>query len=395
MISLGVKQLDDIIGGGVEEGSSIAFVGSIEYDNVILMHQAAHEALKKGKRVLIVDFRQPPSKLLKELRNHGVDYGDFLGKSLTILDGYSNLYGHGKGGENVLPDPLDLGITTAIIKEALQRGEYDILVIDDVASQYVLQSDAKGYVKAIVRLVRSAKSLGKTVFVAVCADVFEGSSLAAVLLPFDYVVDVAGGVVEVKRSPQPLKVAEPKFSYVRNREGIRLRKELYQSVEGLKAHLQPGEGGTLWLRALVDQRVQVREEETEKRLIETIYDFLGPDRGRELLYVWGRKQFVGYGEYSKRHSTGVREALEDLFKFTLASGGGKLELVELSDSLVVIRGKNLFPGGEGYHYPLHPNYAGSFAQFLTEFTGKPWEGEETKCEAMGAEHCEIVLRKVE
>ena len=394
MISLGVKYLDEIVGGGVEEGSSIAFVGSIEYDNIILMHQAVFEALKSGKKVLVTDFRQPLPMLLRELENHGVNYGTFLGKSLTILDGYSNLYGHGKSGENVLPNPLDLGITTAIIKETLQKGRYDILVLDDVASQYVLQSDPRGYVKAIVRLVKSAKSAGKTVFVAVCSDIFEGPNLAALLLPFDYVIAVSGGVVEVRRSPRPLRVVEPRFSYTRTAKGIRLRKELYQSVEGLKSQLQPGEGGTLWLRDLVGQRVQIREEETEKRLIETVYDFLGLDRGKELLYTWGRKQFIGYGEYSKRHSTDVREALEDLFRFTLASGGGQLELVELSSSMVVIRGRNLFPGGKGYPYPLHPNHAGAFAQFLTEFTGEPLEGEETKCEAMDAGHCEIVLRKV-
>ncbi len=394
MISLGVKYLDDILGGGVEEGSSVAFVGSIEYDNVILMYQAVLEALREDKRVLVVDFRQPLSTLLKELKDHSMDYGTFLGKSLTVLDGYSNLYEPGGRGENVLPNPLDLGITTAIIKETLRKGEYDILAIDDIASQYVLHSDSKSYIRAIVRLVRSAKSLGKTVFVAVYADVFEKSHLAAVLLPFEYIIEVAGGVVEVRRSSHPIRVVEPRFSYTRTQMGIHLRKELYQSVEGIKSQLQEGEEGTLWLRDLIGQRVQVREEETEKRLIETIYDFLGPEDGKELLYTWGKKQFIGYGEYSKKHSTSVEDALEDLFKFTLASGGGKLELIEFSNSTVIIRGKHLFPGGKGYSYPLHPNYAGAFAQFLTEFTGERWEGEETLCEAMGAEHCEIVLKKV-
>ncbi|WP_297481136.1 RAD55 family ATPase, partial [Thermococcus sp.] len=177
MLSLGVRQLDEVLGGGVEEGSSIAFVGSIEYDNIILMHQAVMEALKAGKKVLIVDFRQPPPTLLKELKNHGIDYRPFLNDSLTILDGYSNLYGQTvQSGENILPNPLDLGITTAIIKEKLQKGNYDILVIDDLTSQYTLQSNPKSYIKAIVRLTNSVKSLGKFTFVALYADVFDKSS---------------------------------------------------------------------------------------------------------------------------------------------------------------------------------------------------------------------------
>ncbi|WP_297549224.1 V4R domain-containing protein [Thermococcus sp.] len=395
MLSLGVKQLDEILGGGVEEGSSVAFVGSIEYDNVILMHQAVFEALTSGRKVLLVDFRQPIKTLLKELKNHGIDYEPFLNESLTIFDGYSNLYGQTvQSGKNVLPNPLDLGITTAIIKEELQKGNYDILVVDDVTSQYTLQSNPKSYIKAIVRLTNSVKSLGKATFVALCADVFDKSSLATILIPFDYVIEVSREVVEIKRSPKPLRVIEPRFSYIRTNKGISLKKELYQSLEGLKAQLQAGENGTIWIKDLKAHRVQIREEETERSLIETVYDFLGFEKGKELLYVWGKKQFIGYGEYSKRHSTDIEEALEDLFKFTMASGGGKLELVELSESTVIIKGTNLFPGGKGYPYPLHPNYTGSFAQFLTEFTGKHWEGEETKCEAMGAEHCEFVLRKV-
>ncbi|GAB6135334.1 V4R domain-containing protein [Thermococcus prieurii] len=392
MLSLGVRQLDDILGGGVEEESSVAFVGSIEYDNVILMHQAVLQALRDGKRVLLVDFRQPPPTLLKELKNHGIDYEPFMGKSLTILDGYSNLYGQAtQSGKDVLPNPLDLGITTAIIKEALQKRNYEILVIDDVTSQYTLQSNPKIYIKAVVRLVNSVKSLGKTTFVAVCSDVFERSDLAAILIPFDYIIEASNGKITIKRTLQPLRVLEPKFAYVRTKAGINPVKEHYQSLEGLKTHLKAEEDGTIWIG---DVRVQITEEPAERSLIETVYDFLGPEKGKELLYAWGKKQFLGYGEYSKKHSSNVEEALEDLFKFTMAGGGGKLELVELSDSVVIARGTNLFPGGKGYPYPFHPHYAGSLAQFLTEFTGERWEGEETKCEAMGAEHCEFVLRKM-
>jgi KaiC/GvpD/RAD55 family RecA-like ATPase len=341
MLSLGVKQLDDILGGGVEEGSSVAFVGSVEYDNVILMYQAVLEALKDGKLVLVVDFRQPPSTLLKELRNHSIDCGPFLGKSLTILDGYSNLYGKGvQSGRNVLPNPLDLGITTAIIREILREDKYDILVIDDVTSQYILQASPKIYIKAVVRLVNSVKSLGKTTFVAIYSEVFEKSDLAAILMPFDYVIGVSMGVIEVKRSFQPIRVVEPRFAYIRTRKGIIPMEEHYQSLEGLKAQLRAGETGTIWLREV---RVQIVDEITEKSLIEAIYDYLGPEKGKELLYLWGKKQFMGYGEHSKKHNTNVEKALEDIFKFTIASGGGKLELVELSDSVVIIRGTNLFP----------------------------------------------------
>lgn len=180
MLSLGLRELDEMLGGGVEEGSSVAFIGSIEYDNIILMHQAVLEALKAGKKVLLVNFRQPPQTLLRELRNYGIDYGPYLDGPLTLMDGYSNLYGTGEqGGKNVIPNPLDLGITTAIIKDVLQKENYDILAIDDVTSQYTLQSNPKTYIKAVVRLINSVKFFGKASFVAINTDVFEKPDLAA------------------------------------------------------------------------------------------------------------------------------------------------------------------------------------------------------------------------
>lgn len=392
MLSLGLRELDEMLGGGVEEGSSVAFIGSIEYDNIILMHQAVLEALKDGKKVLLVNFRQPPQTLLRELRNYGIDYEPYLDGPLTLMDGYSNLYGTGgQGGKNVIPNPLDLGITTAIIKDILQKENYDILAIDDVTSQYTLQSNPKTYIKAVVRLINSVKFFGKASFVAVNTEVFEKPDLAAVLIPFDYVIEVARGIIKVKRSFQPLRVVEPKVPYIRTQRGICSMKEHHQSIEGIKAQLKAGKNGTLWLG---NDRVQIVDEETERSLIETIYGFLGPEKGKGLLYTWGKKQFIGYGEYARKYEADLKKSLEDIFKFTLASGGGRLELVELSDSVVVVRGTSLFPGGEGYPHPIHAHYAGALAQFLTEFTGERWEGEETKCEAMGARYCEFVLRKV-
>ena len=251
------------------------------------MHQAVFEALKDGKRVLMVDFRQPPSTLLRELENHGVDYEQFLDKSLTILDGYSNLYGQGvRGGKNVLSNPLDLGITTAIIRELLQRENYDLLVIDDVTAQYTLQTNPKTYIKAVVRLVNSVKLLGKTTFVAVCSEVFEKPDLTAILIPFDYVVKVSNGVISVKRSLRPLRIPEPEFSYVRTKRGLLPTGEYYSSFEGLKSHLKFGEDGVILLGGT---RVQIVDEKAERALVETAYGFLGVERGREFLYAWGQE----------------------------------------------------------------------------------------------------------
>ncbi|WP_457742314.1 V4R domain-containing protein [Thermococcus sp.] len=392
MIPVGIKPLDTALGGGIKEGSTVAFVGSIEYDHVILMHQTVLNALKKGNKVLLVDFRQPPHMLLEELKNHGIDYAPYIENgSLLILDGYSNLYGQGTHtGRNVLPNPLDLGITTALIRETINKDGFDLFVIDDLTSHYILQPNPKSYVKAVVRLVNSVKFAGVGVLAATCSDVFTRSDLTAILIPFGYIIETSEGILRLKRSPYPIYIPEPIFRYIRTRDGIISAREYYSRFEGLKSHLKMDEKGRIMLDNL---RVQIVDEYSERALIETVYDFLGPEEGKTFLYSWGKKQYVGQKKLSKRYPTDLREALEDVLSLTEASGGGILEIVELSKERIIIRGTNLFPNGRGYPYPLHVHYAGSIAQFLTELTGDEWEGKETKCEAMGADYCEFVFER--
>ncbi|AMQ19186.1 V4R domain-containing protein [Thermococcus peptonophilus] len=385
-----IKQVDDALNGGIMESSAVAFVGSLEYDNVILMHQVTLNALKDGKKVLLVTFRHAPNTLLKETEHNGINYAPFIEDgSLVILDGYTNLYAPGqKQGENILSNPLDIGITTAVIRNSLSRGEFDVLVIDDLTAQYTLQPNPKGYIKTLVRLMNSVKSLGVTAMAALCGDVFEKVDLAAALIPFDYVLEVSRGKIIITRSIQPLKIAKPVFPYVRTSEGIKLVLEEYTTVEGIKKRLRAEPDGTLWLDW---ERVEIITEESERATIETAYEFLGPEKGKEFLYLWGKKQFIGIGKDAKRRTDNLRSALKEIALLTRSSGGGTIEIIEVREDLIVITGKKLFPGGKGSPLPYHVHYAGSIAQFLTEFTGKKWEGKETKCEAMGADHCEFVF----
>ncbi|WP_245250250.1 V4R domain-containing protein [Thermococcus stetteri] len=394
MLKTKIKQVDDALGGGMVEGSAVAFVGSLEYDNIVLMHQVTLNALKDGKKALLATFRQAPDTLLREAEHNGIDYAPFIEKgSLVILDGYTNLYAPGlKQGENILSNPLDIGITTAVIRDSLSKGNFEVLIIDDLTAQYTLQPNPKGYIKTLVRLINSVKSMGITAMTALCKDVFEKVDLAAVLIPFDYVFEVSQGRIKILRSLKPLRTANPIFQYVRTPEGIKLILEEYATVESIKKRLKAESDGTLWLDW---DRVEIITESSERATIETAYEFLGPEKGKEFLYLWGKKQFIGLGKDARKRTNSLKSALEEIVLLTRSSGGGILEIMEIKDDLILITGKNLFPRSKGSALPYHVHYAGSIAQFLTEFTGKKWEGKETKCEAMGADHCGFVFWPVE
>ncbi|NJE60175.1 hypothetical protein E3E51_00100 [Thermococcus sp. 21S7] len=389
-----MERLDEMFGGGIEEGSSVAFIGSICRDNIILMHQLVSNVLNAGYRVLLVEFRQSVDVLRKELLHYNIDYSPFVETGmLRILDGFSNLYGVERiQGVNVLSNPLDLGITSAVIRDTMVSGDFDFLVIDDLNVLYTLQSNPKTYLRAIVRLVNSIKSRGFQTFGAFSEDVFEGSDLTAGLMPFDYVLDVREGYITVRRSLQPMKIAVPRIPYVKTERGLEPIWGRHETLESMRKDLWLDEEGNLWLG---NSRVQIIDEKSEASLIEFVYEYLGPEEGKRFLYLWGKKEFFGIGKAIRNYHTSLREALETSSTMTESSGGGRLELVEIGEGIVIMRGKNLFPRSTGHAYPFHVHYAGEIAQLLSEFTGEQWEGEEVKCQAMGSDYCEFVFKRRE
>ncbi|ASJ03742.1 hypothetical protein A3L09_06210 [Thermococcus profundus] len=387
-----MERLDEALGGGFKRGLNVAIVGSFEEDNLLFMHQIAYALLKQGLRVLVAEFRQDPAILRDWLSYYGIDYGEYLEKGQAkILDGFTNLYApQSKSGKDVIPNPRDLGITVGIIRNELSTGDYDVLIIDDLTVLYSLQADRDAYTRIIIRLVNSIKGLNEQVFAGVNSEVLEKGDLAKLLLGFEYVLEVKEGKIKILRSPYPVGLPTKYLPYKKTERGIEDLWESYYTLKDIKENLTLDEEGNLWSGS---SRVQIISEESEASLVEFVYQYLGPGEGKKFLYLWGRYEFRGAGAtYRNIHAT-LRETLERFIKGTEASGGGKLDIVQISDDIIILRGKNLFPRLRSFQYPAHVNYAGEIAQFLEEYTGDPWEGEEVHCQAQGYEYCEFVFKR--
>ncbi len=392
MLSTGMARLDEILGGGVRRGLNVALIGSFEEDNLLLMHQMAYDMLMNGHRILIAEFRQTPDVLKEWLSYYGIRYEDYIKDGrLKILDGFTNLYSTQPAqGEEVIPNPRDLGITVGIIRNELTSGNYDVLIIDDLTVLYALQSDTDAYTRVIIKLANSIKGLRGQVFAGVNSEVIEKGDLMKLLLPFEYVIEVANGRIKPLRSYYPLRLPAGYIPYRKTERGIESLWESYYSLRDLKNSLYLDEEGNLWSGS---SRVQIIDEQSEASLIEFVYHYLGPEEGRKFLYLWGRYEFRGIGRAYKNVYESLKAAFEHFISSTETSGGGRLEIVQLEEDLIVLRGRNLFPRIKGFEHPAHVNYAGEIAQFLEEYTGEKWEGDETHCQAMGHEYCELVFKK--
>ncbi|AFK22740.1 V4R domain-containing protein [Pyrococcus sp. ST04] len=391
-----ITVLDQILGGGFEKGHNIALVGGIDNDYVLLLHQLVMSFLNQGLKVLLIEFRQDVSTLVKWLASYGIDYSKYIEKGkLKILDGFSNLYSPTHvSGTNILPNPMDLSITTAIIRDSVVKEAYDFVVIDDLSSLYALQTDQKAYVRIIVRLINSIKRMGASSLVGINSDVLTIQDLSMMLIPFEYLFEIKDSQIRIIRSLRPLMINQRTIPYLRTKTGIIPMEDAFKNIEHVKGALVLDKNGVLLMGNV---RVQIIEEYSESALIEFIYNFLGPEKGREFLYNWGKYE-VGRLQIERSLFEGLsqeeamKKILEDSFEFTKATGGGELKIVEITKDRVVIEGKNLFPGLRSFPYPVHMNYAGAFAGLLEKITGKTWKGEEIQCEGQGHRKCVFLLR---
>ncbi|BAA30219.1 ATPase domain-containing protein [Pyrococcus horikoshii] len=390
-LKTGIPALDRILGGGFEKGCNIALVGGMDNDHILLTHQLTNAFLSSGKKVLLVELRQDPASLIKWLSQYNINYEEYLEDGdLKILDGFSNLYSPASiSGPDVLPNPLDLGITTAIIRDNVSKEKYDILVFDDITSLYALQTDYKAYVRVIVRLTNSIRKLGASSLVAINSDVLSIQDLSMILMPFEYLIEIREGMIRFKRSFSFINV--PGVPYVKTNKGIIPIEDVLKDAVSIRDSLVLTSDGVL---KLGEGRVQLIGETSERSLIEFVYRFLGPEKGREFLYGWGRHE-VEHLEIPKIESVEeIKEILEEAFEVTRSTGGGILRIVEATKDIIIVEGKNLFPHIRNFPYPAHVHYAGYMAKLLEKATGERWEGEEIKCESQTNDKCIFILRRV-
>ncbi|WP_324735545.1 ATPase domain-containing protein [Thermococcus sp. SY098] len=393
MISTGIQRLDDILKGGIREEHSVMFSGLFDEDHRILMHQFVFSLLSQDYKVLLVEFKQTPRSLIEWVKEYGIDYSSFMeSEKLRILDGYTNIYSKMTvSGKDMLPNPLDLPITTAIIRDILIKEKYDFLVIDDLSILYAVLSSKEEFFKIIVRFINSISLEHVSTVASFMEELTSPDYYSLLTLPFGYVISVKNGKIHVLKAPHPLS-SVTYFTYVKTERGIQPYGEYYETVERLKESLFLDEEGMLWAG---NERVQLVEENSEATLIEGLFEYLGEEEAKRFLYFWGRKSFQEIGKiYAKVHKS-LRHVLEKIFDETKISGGGMLEILQFSNDMIVIKGKNLFPRMPNFGSQVHLHYAGALAQIVEEISGSEWEGHEVKCEAKGDSYCEFVIKRKE
>ncbi|MGZ4550386.1 MAG: circadian clock protein KaiC [Blastococcus sp.] len=86
-VSVGVPDLDDMLGGGVYGGSTVLVSGSAGTGKTTLAAQAVEAACARGEKALFVSFEESPAQIVRNMRSVGIDLGRWVDAGLLRLWG--------------------------------------------------------------------------------------------------------------------------------------------------------------------------------------------------------------------------------------------------------------------------------------------------------------------
>jgi circadian clock protein KaiC len=118
-LSSGIVELDELLGGGLDCGTSTLFMGSAGTGKSTLTTQFALSAAKQGQQVAFFSFEETVANLAKRTRALGMDFAKYVEAGTFQL-------------EKIDPAELSPGEFSMLIRNMAEKGRLDVLVIDSL-----------------------------------------------------------------------------------------------------------------------------------------------------------------------------------------------------------------------------------------------------------------------
>jgi circadian clock protein KaiC len=118
-ISSGIRELDNILGGGLDRGTSTLLIGPSGAGKSSLALSYVHSVLKRGERVLMVSFDETKRTLLQRAAGIGVNLEPHVDSGLLHI-------------EQIDPANMSPGEFSGRVQHAVEREDARVVVIDSL-----------------------------------------------------------------------------------------------------------------------------------------------------------------------------------------------------------------------------------------------------------------------
>lgn len=120
-VSSGVKQLDDMLGGGFYEGSSILLSGTAGTGKTSIAACLADAACKRGEKCLYIAFEESPRQIVRNAGSIGIDLDAHVKKGTLLL-------------EASRATSLGLEMHLATIFKAVRKSKPSVVIVDPITN---------------------------------------------------------------------------------------------------------------------------------------------------------------------------------------------------------------------------------------------------------------------
>lgn len=175
-ISTGVPGLDQLMGGGLFAGSTTLLIGMTGAGKTTIGLQFALDGVKKGEKVMYINFQENPAQLRRSIANLGADPETIEAAGLHLL--YAS--------------PVELQIDSIVVEifDAIKSGDIKRLVIDAVGDLAAAATDSQRLHDYLYSLIQHFAARGVTTLLTLeSGEGFTGAATSLGDQRFSYMSD--------------------------------------------------------------------------------------------------------------------------------------------------------------------------------------------------------------
>lgn len=129
----GIPQLDEQLGGGIPEGSSLLYLNQPAVSADIFVFQSFHTAVRSGTHGLFFTNVKPPEMILADFDKAGFSLEEIADR-IDFIDAYSSLIGAPSTARYVVPDPHTMESIMTTLEQAVTDHPGAILALDSLST---------------------------------------------------------------------------------------------------------------------------------------------------------------------------------------------------------------------------------------------------------------------
>jgi len=188
LIPTGVQKLNDLLGGGVEEGRAVLINGMPGIDARVFAFHALQANIARGGKGLYFTDCQPPEAVRQAVKRMSWKYSLF--ESIPFIDAFSGSVGYASKERFFVKNPLDIGGMGAVVERAFRELDGDTIAVFDSLSSLVEKRGLEPVMKEVTAWRAKGEELKVTSLYLFTNWNYPREVLSRVFGAFDYVISL-------------------------------------------------------------------------------------------------------------------------------------------------------------------------------------------------------------